>query len=190
MAEQMKALIKLRKFKEAQMVFATLENRKTEDYNQAIKIVGSDDANDLLTDMMDSDLVPNESTFTHLLNCHAKCGNFARVDDLLLLFPMKYGIFPNQVHHTVIIHMYARWKRMDLAELAFTNMITQGLHPDIVTFTVLIQGYIDNDEIEKARSTVQRMSHLGILGDIRHYSWYLSKNVVTEQQKHLFGKVR
>ncbi len=75
----------------------------------------------------------------------------------------KQGIQGNVVSWTNKVKKAIKGADMRLAENMFQNMIDKGIHPNVITCNILVNGYCKANQIDQARKFINnRMAKLGI----------------------------
>jgi pentatricopeptide repeat protein len=168
----LKQLVKSGQKREAIELFESVQDKTTDFFNQMIKLSNCvDEANQFFNRMIEHKCVPNESTLTFMLNCTAKY-ELARVEELMTKMDTKYNLKSNRVHFSVVIHAYILAKQMNAAESAYQRMLDQGIEADHIVLRILMRGYVEIGEIEKARAIVDQLASMGIKMIRVDYEYY------------------
>ncbi len=175
---ELKRLVKSGQRQEAIELFESVQDKTTDFFNQMIKLSTCvDEADQFFNRMTDCELSPNESTLTFMLNCYAKHA-LSRSEELMTKMDSKYNLKSNRVHFSVVIHAYILAKQMNAAESAYQRMLEQGIEADHIVLRILMRGYVDNSEIEKARAIVEQLTSMGIKMIRVDYEYYRSHGLL------------
>jgi pentatricopeptide repeat protein len=94
-------------------------------------------------------LTPDDAAYNHVMTAFAKNKDLDMVEKLNQEAIDKYGILPSSQRYNAIILALAKQGKAQEAELVLREMKKQGLKPDIVTYTTVIDAYKRVRNIDK-----------------------------------------
>nr|KYP39192.1 Pentatricopeptide repeat-containing protein At4g21065 family [Cajanus cajan] len=100
---------------------------------------------------------PDNFTFPFLLKCCAR-SKLAPQGKQLHALVTKLGFGPDQYIQNALIHMYSEFADVGLARALFDKMP----HPDVVSWTSIIDGLVNNDRPVEAIELFRRMLECGV----------------------------
>ena len=94
-------------------------------------------------------LKPNDETYNQVMTAYAKNKDVAMVEKLNQEATEKYGMKPSKYRLNALILAYAKSNDCNNAEKVLREMVKQGLRPDAITYTTVIDGYKRERNIAK-----------------------------------------
>lgn len=92
---------------------------------------------------------PNDETFNQLMTAYAKNRDIEMVEKINEEAISKYGIVPSAMRYNALILAYCKSNRALDAEKVLLEMKKNGLKPDVVTYTTVIDAYKRVNDINK-----------------------------------------
>ena len=92
---------------------------------------------------------PTDHTYNQLMLCFAKNRDLEMVEKLNQEAIEKYNIKPSKYRYNNLMVCYAKMNKPIEAEKVLREMIADGIEPDVVTFTTLIDAYNRVNNIDK-----------------------------------------
>lgn len=92
---------------------------------------------------------PNDETFNHLMTAYAKNRDIEMVEKINNIAIEKHGIRPSIQRYNALILVYAKSNRALDAEKVLKEMVKEGLRPDHVCYTTVIDAYKRERNIPK-----------------------------------------
>lgn len=111
----------------------------------------------LFAEMLESDVIPNDFTFSAALQACAHVSALSFVGQLLSLV-IRLGLENELRIRICLINSYSRCGMMDEAVRIFDGMAAV----DVVSFTALISGFVRNNMFDSAVRAFEQMVRLGI----------------------------
>ncbi|KAJ0968025.1 hypothetical protein J5N97_024942 [Dioscorea zingiberensis] len=104
-----------------------------------------------MREMMHRGFWPNSGTYSMVLDCFHKAGKIMELLQLLGLMTVLGGGFQWPLG-PVLIDLYRKIGKLDMAAKLFSKMVESGCSPHVVTYTTLIKGFLesnmhDHDEV-------------------------------------------
>ncbi|KAL9228029.1 hypothetical protein vseg_003648 [Gypsophila vaccaria] len=116
---------------------------------------------------------PNSRMYTTLMKGYMKAGRVA--DTVRMLEAMRHQedstSHPDHVSYTTVISALVKAGSMDRARQVLVEMKKMGVAANLVTYNVLLKGYCQQLQIEKAKNLMREMTDVvGILPDVVSYN--------------------
>nr|XP_034594834.1 pentatricopeptide repeat-containing protein At1g52620-like [Setaria viridis] len=131
---------------DAKKIFEFMEQKVVKGYCQ---FGMTDEAILCMSSMKKVGCIPDEFTYTTLIDGCAKQGNISGALSLLCDM-MKRRCKPNVVTYSSLISGYCKIGDTDTAEFVFENMQSEGLLPNVIHYTILIGSLFKKDKVSKA----------------------------------------
>ncbi|GAQ88274.1 putative Pentatricopeptide repeat domain containing protein [Klebsormidium nitens] len=123
---------------------------------------------DLLSEMREARLKPNNRTYTSLISAFAKAGDFDSAFSLLKEMRSE-GADPDTITYNVLIDSLGPAGRAAEADALVQEMIQQGLQPSMSTYSILMKMHGRNKEWEQMEGAFRSMQQAGIEPDVIVY---------------------
>ena len=94
-------------------------------------------------------LKPNDESYTHLMTVYAKNRDIETVERLNQEAIDKYNIKPSINRYNALVLAFAKSNRALEAEKVLREMVQEGLRPDHVCYTTVIDAYKRIRDINK-----------------------------------------
>jgi pentatricopeptide repeat protein len=94
-------------------------------------------------------LKPNDESYNQVMTAFAKNRDIATVELLNKEATDKYGILPSKYRMNALILAYAKSNKAMDAEKVLREMVKDGLRPDAITYTTVIDAYKRIRDINK-----------------------------------------
>ncbi|KAI8335515.1 hypothetical protein BC941DRAFT_430529 [Chlamydoabsidia padenii] len=105
----------------------------------------------LLSSMMDAGVKPNTYVFAHLMVGYVQEGDLLRARALLsLMTEAPYHVKPTAHVFAPLVKGYAENGDFDQAYSVFKDMLDQGVQPDIATYTILADMFVEHGSPKEA----------------------------------------
>lgn len=105
----------------------------------------------LLHSMVDAGIKPNTYVFSHLMVGYVQDGDFTKARGLLSkMAQAPYHVKPTAHVFTPLVKGYAQLGNFDQAYSVFKEMLDQGVQPDIVTYTILADMFVEHGSPKEA----------------------------------------
>jgi pentatricopeptide repeat protein len=105
----------------------------------------------LLHSMMDAGVKPNTYVFSHLMVGYVQDGDLPRARGLLSkMAQAPYHVKPTAHVFAPLVKGYAQLGNFDQAYSVFKEMLDQGVQPDIVTYTILADMFVEHGSPKEA----------------------------------------
>ncbi|KAK9724042.1 hypothetical protein RND81_05G044000 [Saponaria officinalis] len=116
---------------------------------------------------------PNSRMYTTLMKGYMKVGRVA--DTVRMLEAMRHQkdstSHPDHVSYTTVISALVKAGSMDRARLVLAEMNKIGVPANLVTYNILLKGYCQQLQIDKAKDLMRDMTdNVGILPDVVSYN--------------------
>lgn len=92
---------------------------------------------------------PNDETYNQVMTAYARNKNIQMVEKLNIEAEEKYGLKPSKYRLNALILAYAKSGNALDAEKVLREMVRDGLRPDGITYTTVIDAYKRTRNIEK-----------------------------------------
>ncbi|KAI8566382.1 hypothetical protein RHMOL_Rhmol02G0036300 [Rhododendron molle] len=160
MAVRLLRSMQKRRYRPTVEIYSTIINNLCKDRNV-------DDALRVLSEMREWDVMPNVFTYNSLI--HGLC-NAGRWKDATRMLGEMTGqnILPDVVTFNTLGLL--KTGRCDAAGSVFHEMICSGQNPDILTYSVLVDGFFKNHQVVKALEVFCSMEDHGIVPNIGVYT--------------------
>ncbi|EGC33314.1 hypothetical protein DICPUDRAFT_154652 [Dictyostelium purpureum] len=112
--------------------------------------------------LLNEGIFPNNHIFNSLIRVHMDNGLVDESITILKSMEESYGIKPDHVNYTSIIHGCVNNKKYDMGLQIFSEARNKGMEPDSVTLTVLINACAKNNRVEKAFAFYDEFSYLNL----------------------------
>ncbi|KAH6760494.1 Pentatricopeptide repeat superfamily protein [Perilla frutescens var. frutescens] len=156
---------------------STLSGSRLNLHNKILKLIRENDLEEaaLYTrHSVYSNCRPTIYTCNAVMAAQLRQGKFS---DLLTLhrFITQAGIAPTVVTYNLLLSLYLDCRKFDLALEQYTQLINDApFNPSPSTFRILIQGLVDNQQLEKAIEIKNEMETKGFKPDPTIYSHLMS----------------
>ncbi|KZV22228.1 pentatricopeptide repeat-containing protein mitochondrial [Dorcoceras hygrometricum] len=123
-------------------------------------------------EMSNSCILPDGTSYTHLISCHSSVGNL--FDSLRLFDEMKKrGWIPGLTVYNSLIYVLTRENCTSEAIKIIDKMKEMGLHPNSTSYNSIIRPLCEASKLEEARKILARMLEEGINPTIDTYHAFL-----------------
>jgi len=95
---------------------------------------------ELYQELDDNNIEMNTVLYTTMIKAYSKKSNLAKVIDIFNRMKKDKNNYPNIVTYNSVIDCCIKCNNMREAESKLEELIINGLHPDIITFSTLIKG--------------------------------------------------
>ncbi|WOL13503.1 pentatricopeptide repeat-containing protein [Canna indica] len=113
-------------------------------------------------------IVPNDTSYSHMICCFSKAGNL--FDSLRLYDEMKKrGWIPNLTVYNSLIYVLTRESCLKDANNIFDKIIESGFQPNVETYNSMLFPLCETHKLEEARMTMDDMIVKGIHPTIQTY---------------------
>ncbi|ORZ05382.1 hypothetical protein BCR42DRAFT_428182 [Absidia repens] len=108
-------------------------------------------AKSLLRSMTERGIKPNAHVFSHLIVGYVQEGYLAKARHLLTMMTQPpYNVKPTAHVFTPLVKGYAQNGDFDQAYNLFKDMLDQGVQPDIITYTILADMFVEHGSPKEA----------------------------------------
>ena len=94
-------------------------------------------------------IAPTDHTYNQLMLCFAKNREIEMVEKLNQEAIDKYGLKPSKYRYNNLLVCYAKLSKPQECEQVLREMIADGLVPDVVSYTTLIDAYKRAGNLDK-----------------------------------------
>ncbi|EGG22645.1 hypothetical protein DFA_04775 [Cavenderia fasciculata] len=135
-------------------------------YTQAIRAMGLKgdykNALKLLDRVIKENMSPTVHMFDGVINAYSNAGDTDKPFEILKVMENTYGLVPDHVNYTTMVHGLIKNKKIDTAIEVFSDAKTKGMNPDSVTLSVMIDACAKDDRIEKAFNYYEEFKYLNM----------------------------
>ena len=103
--------------------------------------------------------------FNMLLKALGDSGNLDQCRQVMSKMK-EFKIDPSIITYSTLISRAGMWKKTQLAEIYYNEMILNGIIPDVQAYNSLINAYAKSGNTEKAMKILHDMEHRGIIPNI------------------------
>ncbi|KAJ3047872.1 hypothetical protein HK097_011092, partial [Rhizophlyctis rosea] len=153
-------------------------------------------AKQLFTEMIDSGLEPDIRLIFHVVQAYGKAGDLESIQNMLPLM-QTYNLKPTRQIYNAIMHAYAKaglqsealeiFKALSLEyesqteeALASGKLPETRLHPDTVSYNILIDMFAKSGSLEPAEQLFQQMQAEGIEPDVVTFASLINACVMAD----------
>jgi len=94
-----------------------------------------------LIKMEEMKIQPNIETYTHLMTCYAREKNITKCEELFDLVKNKKNLTLTKFFYNSLMMAYAKNLKVNESEALMKEMRDEGMEPDVICYTTLIQAY-------------------------------------------------